>query len=622
MAPSFAPALHAALAHYGATESSSHSVLRHVVARLAVASGRQGGRAELRHRLASGVLRLLMALHRGGLELDGDDGLRAVLEQLPMISDSAWPFVADNAMQARYVLYHQPRFEERERDSSRRVEELLVAIASGPPSERTARVEELVRTSHSVSRLLVRATRLTGSPERRLAAAEVMFRRLYEALGDVEATLVNGIPMVALHSKERRQSVLGLVATPALIDLCHDALSTALAAGPATVELLIHPEGVAETVIARQVLALTKALPGAVRVTMVLGDEDAVSPASVVPQWTFAPGGPGAEELSHLRNLHPELAERLELWRYSEFHLTRVESHDRLVVFRARAKSNPKDERLFVVGEVRDVPEGEVLDEAPSALLAFEHAFHEAMRALREVQARLEVRARYLWNRVTLHVRPVVTVSRAQVRRVAARLAPYTDGLGLEGVVVRAIHCDSPGGPPSDVKIRFANPTGQGVEFSVAPASTETIHAASPYELKLRAARAYGVTYPYEVIRLLTEPEHGPRGAFVEYDLQAGAASASAGPVSRAFGRNVAGVVFGLLTAPTAKVPEGLERVLVLSDPLHRMGALSEPECVRLIAAIDLAAARGLCVEWLATSAGALIAMDSGTSSESSDDSD
>ncbi len=206
--------------------------------------------------------------------------------------------------------------------------------------------------------------------------------------------------------------------------------------------------------------------------------------------------------------------------------------------------------------------------------------------------------------------------------RSSSRLAPYTDGLGLEGVVVRAIHCDSPGGPPSDVKIRFANPTGQGVEFSVAPASTETIHAASPYELKLRAARAYGVTYPYEVIRLLTDPEHGPRGAFVEYDLQAGAASASAGPVSRAFGRNVAGVVFGLLTAPTAKVPEGLERVLVLSDPLHRMGALSEPECVRLIAAIDLAAKRGLCVEWLATSAGALIAMDSGTSSESSDDSD
>ena len=238
------------------------------------------------------------------------------------------------------------------------------------------------------------------------------------------------------------------------------------------------------------------------------------------------------------------------------------------------------------------------------------------MRALREVQVRREVRACYLWNRVTLHVRPVVTVSRAQVRRVAARLAPYADGLGLEGVIVRAIHCDRPGGPLSDVKIRFANPTGQGIEFSVAPASTEVIPAASPYELKLRSARAYGVTYPYEVIRLLTEPDDGPRGTFVEYDVTSAAESGShATPVSRAFGRNVAGVVFGLLKAPTSKVPEGLERVLVLSDPLHRMAALAEPECVRIIAAIDLAAERGLCVEWLATSAGALIAMDSGTES-------
>jgi hypothetical protein len=61
--------------------------------------------------------------------------------------------------------------------------------------------------------------------------------------------------------------------------------------------------------------------------------------------------------------------------------LTRVASHDRLVVF--RAKANPRDERLFVVGEGRDLPDGEVKGEAPSAPLAFELAFHEAMRALR-----------------------------------------------------------------------------------------------------------------------------------------------------------------------------------------------------------------------------------------------
>ncbi|MBT9557033.1 MAG: ATP-grasp domain-containing protein, partial [Myxococcales bacterium] len=617
VAPSYAPVLDAALAHYDATAASSPSVLRHVVARLAVATARHGARAELRHRIASGVLRAVMALHRGGLELDGDDALRMVLEQLPVVADPAWPFVADNAMQARYVLYQEPRFEERERDSTTRVEALLQAVAHGPMADRQTRLAELVHTSHSVSRQLVRATRVSEPPESRLAAADVLFRRLYESLGDASARLERGVPVVTLGALDRR--VLGLVLTASQIDIGLELLQARLAEGSATVDLLIHPEGVPEAVIAGKVHALTRALPGAVRVTMVLGEDvppKGATPGSravgaVIPQWSFAPGGPGAQELSHLRNLHPELAERLELWRYAEFHLTRVESHDRLVVFHARAKSNPKDERLFVVGEVRDVPEGEVLDEAPSALLAFEHAFHEAMRALREVQARRDVRARYLWNRVTLHVRPVVNVSRAQVRRVAARLAPYAEGLGLEAVVVRAHLSDRADVTPSDVQIRFASPSGHGAVFSVAPASTETIHAASPYELKLRAAKAYGVTYPYEVIRLLTEPEHGPRGAFVEYDLPPLAGPACA--VSRAFGRNVAGVVFGLLKTPTAKVPEGLERVLLLSDPLHRMGALSEPECARIIAAIDLAEARGLCIEWLATSAGALIAMDSGT---------
>ena len=43
------------------------------------------------------------------------------------------------------------------------------------------------------------------------------------------------------------------------------------------------------------------------------------------------------------------------------------------------------------------------------------------------------------------------------------------------------------------------------------------------------------------------------------------------------------------------------------------MGALSTPECDRLVAAIDLAEGLGLPVEWLPVSSGARIAMDSGT---------
>jgi len=81
----------------------------------------------------------------------------------------------------------------------------------------------------------------------------------------------------------------------------------------------------------------------------------------------------------------------------------------------------------------------------------------------------------------------------------------------------------------------------------------------------------------------------------------------------RPFGENEAGVVFGIVSTPTEKVPEGMRRVLVLSDPTRDMGALAAPECDRVVAALDLAEAEQLPVEWIPVSSGARIAMDSGT---------
>ena len=54
-------------------------------------------------------------------------------------------------------------------------------------------------------------------------------------------------------------------------------------------------------------------------------------------------------------------------------------------------------------------------------------------------------------------------------------------------------------------------------------------------------------------------------------------------------------------------------RVALLGDPTRALGSLAEPECRRIIAALDLAEELGVPVEWFALSAGAKIAMDSGT---------
>jgi acetyl-CoA carboxylase carboxyltransferase component len=105
-----------------------------------------------------------------------------------------------------------------------------------------------------------------------------------------------------------------------------------------------------------------------------------------------------------------------------------------------------------------------------------------------------------------------------------------------------------------------------------------------------------------------------PVGRFEEYDLAPdGDANVAVSVAGREAGRNTCAIVFGVITTPTEKVPEGMQRVLILSDSTLGMGALAAPECDRIVAAIDLAERLGVPVEWVPVSAGARIAMDSGT---------
>jgi hypothetical protein len=71
--------------------------------------------------------------------------------------------------------------------------------------------------------------------------------------------------------------------------------------------------------------------------------------------------------------------------------------------------------------------------------------------------------------------------------------------------------------------------------------------------------------------------------------------------------------VVGLVRNYTERHPEGMLRVILLGDPTRALGALAEGECRRIIAALDLAEELGVPLEWFALSAGARIAMDSGT---------
>ena len=84
-------------------------------------------------------------------------------------------------------------------------------------------------------------------------------------------------------------------------------------------------------------------------------------------------------------------------------------------------------------------------------------------------------------------------------------------------------------------------------------------------------------------------------------------------PVDRPYGLNKAGILAAVVTTPTPLHPEGVKRVVLCGDPTKSLGSVAEQECLRVIAALDLAERMQVPVEWFALSAGARISMDSGT---------
>ena len=605
--------MRAALRHYGVSDLGDLDALRRALLRILSCQADKS----LRLSLMLGVLRRTSAVADAGIDLSDDDALARALNRIARLRPQVTDSIADAALEASYVVFQQPGIEARARRSSRSVEEWLARAeldVEAPPGD------VLLELASSPRLVFERVGRwIAGEdPNRRAIALAAHVQRRYAPARPAayRAVRVDGEP---IHCVEYPEKGVVLAASGSGSDalLWMDRLvrgaSELLEHDPSTpilaLEYLVPSESQVEWGEILERLEATwgdAGLTARMTVGMLMPDGEGDVYRTLVRR-------DGRLELaSEDHDLHPETAMRIGLGRYSNFELERLQAEEGVYAFHGRARTAPGDERIFVLADARD-RSPEPGRELYHHLATFERVFNRAARRLRTILQTHDPRRRLQWNRICLSVAPPVFIEENIAADVARRLSPATRHLGLEKVLVRLNRLDreQPDAPPVPVELVFMD-TGEQLEIDWRPPHDAPLAPAQEYERKVVAARRRRLIYPYEIVKMLTNESE--TGVFEEYDLEPAAARPTAVPVAdRPYGQNTAGVVFGLIRTPTDKVPEGMTRVLLLSDPTMGMGALAGPECDRIVAAIDLAEMLGVPVEWVPVSSGAKIAMDSGT---------
>ncbi len=571
--------------------------------------------------------RRLAAAEAGGSS--GSPAFRSLLDRLVSVSENRWPALGDVARDLRYRVFDQPAFEAARKKVYAEMDEVLASLVAGPDGpERAERVRLLVDCPQPLQSLYLGRFESAGAATRE-AMLEVLTRRYYRfrPLENFRAASFAGRAggLAEYAFEGTRHLVVSTYALEADLEAALRDVAAHLAASPSEHDVLIDvfswrpgPLGDADAKAA-EVKAVVDAVglgPRVVRVVVGLAGAGAGLGMGGMQHFTLRPGEGGFTEDEVYRGMHPMIGKRLDVWRLEGFHLERLPSAEDVYLFRGVARENPKDERLFVLAEVRDLTPAYDAHGRLVSLPQMERTLLEAFEAIRLFQAHRRAEDRLQWNRVFLYVWPPFPHGAAVVRAFARHVAPAAEGLGLEKVAIQARVPDAaaPGGL-KEVVFSVAQAGRTGITVSVTPPSRNPLRTLSEYEQKVVRLRQRGLTYPYEIVRMLTPPRDAahadfPAGTFAEWDLDE---KDELVPVDRPLGKNRSNIVVGLLTSHTAKVPEGMTRVVLLGDPMGAMGSLAEPECRRILAGLDLAEKMRIPLEWFALSAGAKIAMDSGT---------
>ncbi|WP_188189720.1 ATP-binding protein [Nonomuraea sp. SYSU D8015] len=604
---SFQAKLAKVLAHYGITGLDRTPELEAAVFRIFLAQQRMSTDvaivSELLRQWPAGPPPLESLGERAGL----------TLEHLVEATQVRFPTVSDLARGVVFRWFAQPLLRRSRAKAYAAVRGHLRYLDRNPQApDRAERIQAMVACPEPLVRLIGQRIGRAGRDHAPLL--EVVTRRYYGNRGLSEVTVreTDGCRFVTAErsgSDGTRRVVAAAVDIATLPDAV-GALGT-LAAEAAERELVAdlyvtwddRPDADAMAVRLGGLLAEHTRPAGVHRITIIVAGTDG---AVMHHHFTFRPDGAGFAEDRLIRGLHPQIARRLQLQRWREFDLTRLPSVDEeIYLFKAVAKTNPADERLIAMGQVRDLTPLREADGRLVALPAVEDALTAGMDAIRNIQAQRPQNKRFDTNRIMMYVWPSTEMSQDELNALVQRILPTTAGAGLEEVLFVARQRNA-AGELSEVAVRITLDAGHGASLYVEKPSTEPVQPLGDYRQKVLRAARRGNVYPYELTGMLA----GPEGRFVEHDLDEHGALV---PVDRPKGKNTAAIVAGVVTTPTERHPEGVTRVVLLGDPTKALGALSEPECSRVIAALDLAERMRVPLEWFALSAGARISMTSGT---------
>jgi acetyl/propionyl-CoA carboxylase alpha subunit/acetyl-CoA carboxylase carboxyltransferase component len=609
---SFRIKLRRTLAHYGITDLDSSPDLDPALYRIFLAHRRAAAHVPVVSDLLQWRLR-----HPESLPADARDGYRRIIDQLVSATQLRHPAIGDLARQVRYRCFDAPLIAAERARAQQQVRAELDRL-SPDPEARAAQIDAIVASGEPI--LGVFAER--DHP----VMLEVMTRRYYRIrpLRNVQVTERTGRPLLTAEYTHDGRDYL-VIATVA--DAGESAAATdlpqlidALPSGRTVlVDLYVtSPSGPGQTseddpdARADRIRGKLGVIPPAVaRVAVAVRRPDGEGGGS--PDWFTFRGGPDGVPVEDLtqRGWHPLVAERLGLWRFSGFELTRLPAAPDVHLFRIRGRNVPDDQRLIALADVRDLTI--VRDESGriTGLPQIERLLDACLDSLRSARSADRELAKLDWNRVKLYVWPAVDAPLSELEQVIRSLAPLTAALGLEQVLVQFRSVEG-GAESRELMLRLSRPPGAGLTLRVTEPPPQPLRELNAYTQNVIRARRRGTVYPYELIPLIIrspDPDGVP-GTFTEYDLDETGAPV---PVDRAYGSNTANLVLGVVSTPTKRYPEGMRRVVLLGDPTRALGALAEPECRRVLAAIELARRLHAPVEWFAISAGAKIAMDSGT---------